>query len=87
MTITVQLLNTSEPTSDGRQAYLVNMVALNKAEQLRNAYGALRCKQHPQVEAMLCVRALANGTVMLDRSRLCCEEFAKELQATDASRL
>ncbi len=63
------------------------MAGLNKAEQLRIAYGALRCNQHPEVAAMLCVRALPNGTVMVDRNRLCCEEFAKELPTTDASRL
>jgi hypothetical protein len=81
MTIRTSLLDSSDAfTADPRQNHLVNMAALKKAEVLRATYAHRRCTDHPDHDAVLIVTALATGHIVLDRSGMCCDNFAQELR-------
>lgn len=63
-----------------RQVYLVNRAALDKAEQLRKETMGLRCAAHPEFISVLIVQTMPSGMLSLDRSGMCCDELAKDLQ-------
>ena len=78
--IRTQLLDaTEEEMIPGMNAHRANMNVLRLADVMRAQYEVARCTEHPEQVPVIVLRALPDGTMEVDRSALCCAEFARQL--------